>query len=106
MYIQLLMHQNMDVDGKARPYHPGDWVDIGKQSALTLIARGDARAVEPVKFEAQAKAGIVLTSSAAQGRAHLARLKVDIAITDGQPRLEYERTIIWDAAVPLRVDLL
>ena len=106
MYIQLLTHQNMDIDGMARGYHPGDWVDIGKQSALALIARGDARAVEPVKFEAHPKAGIVLTGSAAQGKKHLARLQVEMATEEGQPRLEYERTIIWDAAVPLRVDLL
>ncbi len=47
MYVQLLSTQFLDLDGKQRTYHPGDWVNVGKQVALRWVETGQARIVTP-----------------------------------------------------------
>lgn len=45
MWVQLLSYQQIPVQGEPKQFHPGDWVDIGKQLAMRLIASGEARLI-------------------------------------------------------------
>lgn len=42
-WVQLLRGQVFEKAGKARQYHPGDWIEIGKQTAQRLVIDGAAR---------------------------------------------------------------
>lgn len=42
MWIQLTAIKHIEVLGKLTTYHPGDWVEVGKQLALKWIRSGDA----------------------------------------------------------------
>jgi hypothetical protein len=42
LWVQLRVTKQLDLDGQAKAYHPGDWVEVGKQTALRLVAAGDA----------------------------------------------------------------
>jgi hypothetical protein len=98
--------QHFDLNGIQRTYHAGDWVDIGKQQALRLISLGDARSVVPIAPDFTPHAGIIITNNEKQGRDHLTKSMLKMPVTAGPPQIKYDCTVIWDAAVPLRVDLL
>ncbi len=66
MLVQLLSAKHLDVDGKARTYYPGDYVDVGRQTALAWIARGEATTAEmraglPADVELEPDCGIYVT---------------------------------------------
>src|SRR5690606_30872001 len=42
MWVKLLQSKIISVNGTPTRFHKGDWVDIGKQSALRFIAEGSA----------------------------------------------------------------
>ncbi len=42
MYIQLLVSKALEINGKMIHFHPGDWAEVGKQSALSMVANGEA----------------------------------------------------------------
>lgn len=42
MWIQLRVIKHIEVLGKMTTYHPGDWVDVGKQQALAWARSGEA----------------------------------------------------------------
>lgn len=105
MWIQLLTCRQFDIDGTTRRYMPGDWVEIGKQTALRMIEQGEARAVQPVKLDLPAGSGVLLSPVNHTARITLHKVG-EIPVADGEPRLEYERTLIWDARANLRLELL
>lgn len=86
-----------------RTYRPGDWVEVGKQTALSWIASGQARAVQPVKMALGSGSGVVLTRDHQGAQATLDKFVVPYCIAD--PRLEWARTLVWDPAVKFRWEL-
>lgn len=42
MWVRLKVAMQLDLDGCPRAYHPGDWVNVGKQLALSWLAKGSA----------------------------------------------------------------
>ena len=105
-YVQLKATKHIRVAGTLRTYSPGDWVDVGKQTALAWIAEGSA--VNPTEVLAlpkevlQDRSGVVVRGK---------RREVDISIfktfgrllrfTYGPPTVRYEHTLIWDPSVKL-----
>ena len=42
MWIQLTSVQHIEQRGEMRAYHPGDWIEVGKQIAMLLLSKGEA----------------------------------------------------------------
>lgn len=105
MYVQLLVGKQLDLDGRARAYERGDWVNIGKQLALRWIAVGDARTAIPITLDISADCGVVATGALGK-RADALQLAGVSYRTSEAPACLYERTLIYDPTCPLRIDLL
>ncbi len=84
-------------------YHPGDWLKVKLRQARQLCADGTAWAPRPEQLYDNG-CGVVLTGNAESGRKQLKNLT--IAITEGPAAIEYDRTLIWDAALPIQVAIL
>lgn len=109
-WVQLKSLKNIERHGKLRQYHPGDWVAVGKSTALRWIAEGEA-------FDPKAQIrefvgndfGIrIVNNSGNIGREILAQAGDGDPIptaTEG-PLLPWELTLIWDPATLLRKELL
>ena len=42
MWVRLRVRKNIQVQGKMKSFAPGDWVEVGKQTALEWIAKDEA----------------------------------------------------------------
>ena len=42
MWVKLKVRKNVEIQGKMKSFSPGDWIDVGKQTALQWIAAGEA----------------------------------------------------------------
>lgn len=106
-WIQLLSIQHFEKAGISRTYYPGDWIDIGLQSAQRLVTDGLARFATPQKLGAVlAGCGMVLSGTPAGAnklRAAYPTLAIAPAGANGLP---YARTLFWDADLPLRPELV
>jgi len=108
-WVRLNTLKNIERNGKLRQYHPGDWVAVGKATALRWIAEGEA-------FDPKAEIrefvgddfGIRIIGNSGIGRDILARAG------DGDPiptaiegaLLPWELTLIWDPSSLLRQEIL
>jgi hypothetical protein len=89
------------MDGKAKAYHAGDWVDVGKQVALRWLADGSARVLEPITIDLPPGSGIQVW------RGESAGVKAGgITIAAGERRLAFDRTLLYDSSLGVRLDLL
>lgn len=102
MYVQLLQAKQIDLDGTSRVYHPGDFVNVGKQTALHWISDGSARAFQPVKLDVPPGSGVVVW----RGEPGMAKVDGALPVTTGPRGLAFERTLLWDTNAPLRLDLI
>jgi hypothetical protein len=113
MWIQLLTVKQIEEAGVRKTYYPGDWVDIGKQTARQWIASKEARTLEsdialaatdlPAAVE---DIGIVVTGDSEKSRQMLAGVDGKIPIQYGRAEALYPRTMIWDPEVNLRAELV
>jgi hypothetical protein len=115
VWVQLASLQNIEVAGSLHTYRPGDWVDVGKQTAMLWISTGQAvlHGVVPGSVRALEIAdgsGLVVP----EGYEDSARaLRIDVPIVEGEPSLRFERTCWWDmgaavspAMIPVGLSLL
>ena len=42
MYVKLLVTKSIEINGKVTTFRPGDWVDVGRQSAMVMVSRNEA----------------------------------------------------------------
>lgn len=115
MWVQLKSIKHIEVAGQMRTYRPGDWVDVGKQTALQWLALGDAWTPEldVAEFMDTGDAGILCVGAEGEGgpaaqtavSAYSQHLGTAVgALGDGL--LRWSKTLIWDGLVPIRVELL
>ncbi len=97
--IQLL--QPHAVNGKG--YHPGDWLKVPLRRARQLCADGTAWTPQHEQLYDNG-CGVVLTGNVQSGRKQLKNLTIEIA--EGTAVIEYDRTLIWDATLPIQVAML
>jgi hypothetical protein len=106
IYVQLLQAKQLD----SRVYRPGDWVEVGKQAALKWIAEGSARAIGPIKLDADARSGILVRGAVGEAKARLDKIGYGGGLQgvplDGPVSLPWNRTLVWSADVRLRIDLI
>lgn len=103
MWVQLKSVQNIEQAGVMRRFHPGDWVEVGKQTAMLWISRDEASApgmqtqafISDVASRGAAEFGLVvpegMIGAAPQGW----------QAEEGQPATRFERTAIWDGLTPV-----
>lgn len=115
MWVVLRSIQYIERNGVSETRHPGDWVDVSKQTANLWLARGDAvlpgqngRKAAPIG----AGAGVLVVNAEsdlawAAARASLAPFEGELEIEAvTRPWLAYRRTLIYDPAVVIRPDLV
>lgn len=110
MWIRLLAVKFIEVQGKLTRHNPGDWVSIGKQTALGWIAANDAE-IPPSEAHTLlgTECGIVALGPVTDPMKDLLRTQYDgaLSLTSAvAPCLPFERTLIWDPSLALRPELL
>lgn len=110
MWIQLRCVQQIDRNGVMKTYRPGDWVDVGRQTALLWISQNKARL--PLAREGKVKllgqAGLIITHGAPEQYAYLLdQGQVELKVVSAeQPVMLFQWNAIWDGVVTLRPELL
>ena len=112
MWIRLLGNYKIEKSGKMVARRAGDWIKVGKQEAGLLIAKGRAElpGQDVIReFAGGGKdAGILALGSKEAAAIVLEELKgkLNIKYGDSSPWLPWEKTIIWDAGVILRTEMI
>lgn len=99
MWIQLTSTQHIEQRGVMKAYHPGDWIEVGKQMAMLLISQGSA--VVPgsnqdfpiASLVASNNTGVIVPIGWMQAAQNVLN---GFNLFEGQPEPRYERTIIWE----------
>ncbi|MFA5053530.1 MAG: hypothetical protein WC565_05705, partial [Parcubacteria group bacterium] len=60
MWVQLVTIQHIADHGRTVARYPGDWVDVGKQTALAWVASGQAKAIGAANKELFNDCGILV----------------------------------------------
>jgi len=107
-WIQLKSIKNIERSGRMRQYHPGDWVAVGKQTALRWIAEGSA--YDPkmtIKSYVGDDYGIRILHNPSVGNKILSSdERGDIPFMTEGPILPWESTLVWNPGAVLRKELI
>ena len=108
MWIRLTSIQYIALNGKQEARYPGDWVNVGKQTALLWQSRGDAEIPQATIYKhlTVGGSGILVRGDIETARARLYGYQAGLALQDGDLRLPFKYTIIYSPSAPLRHDLL
>lgn len=105
MWVQLTSIQNVEQSGAMRTYHPGDFVEVGKQTAMLWISRNEAILpggiiVSSATTSIPNKSGAVVPIG--KRSIMMATLEGFNGI-EGKPYPNYAYTVIWDGELPINV---
>jgi hypothetical protein len=108
MWVRLKAIQRGYRQGKLVPYRPGDWNDVGKQTALLWLSRGDAEIPTFRNSSLVAgEAGVVIRAPSVEPyQAQFSLTKLDLLLSVGEPCLAFQKTLIWEPGLLLRVELI
>lgn len=102
MWIQLKSSKAFPVQGIMTRFHPGDWVDVGKQTARHWIADGaawDPNAKMGEDFPEESGMLIINSGNVLVSPPKACSLSTQTGLT---PFMPWERTLIWNSACPLQ----
>ena len=108
MWVQLRVCKQSMVQGKLTNLQPGDWCEVGKQTALLWIGNGDAW-VPPAAVQrnlAPTNAGVVVRAAPAVAHEHLKGVAAGLAWQDGGIEMPFAKTLIWNPASLVRPELV
>lgn len=103
MYIQLLSIKYLDLDGWQKAYYPGDWVDVGKSTALQWVRDGEAKAFEKIRLDLPEGCGVVMSCESSDARSILSHLSTPVVVGGS---LVYEKTLFYTPGAPLPLSLI
>jgi len=103
-WVQLLTNKSIDLDGRQRAYKPGDWLEVGRQTALLWVASGDARLIKPVSALMPQAAGVLLRRDVNGARATAESW--GLPVETGEVRMDWPKTLVWEPSLPVRKALL
>jgi len=109
MWVRLKSLQRIDKQGKPRDYHPGDWVDVGRQLAQLWISQGAAEIPSFTRGSGVMMSGagvVVRAPSATQYQSMFDGLKIGLSVVADAPRIAFDRTLIWHPKAKLRTELI
>lgn len=103
MWVRLRSIQYIEANGVQVTYRHGDWVNVGKQTAMRWLIEGaaDLPTKEIDKFIGDG-AGVVVQGKAFDTMPVYPGLKVVV----GDPCIAFERTLIWDTSIAVRMELI
>lgn len=110
MWIQLLKHQRMENKGIYKSYNPGDWIEVGKQTAMLWISQGIAKnpKYDLSKEYVDNTAGIVLVNTVNERL--LNNITQDIKHIGTQqsdkPAMLYSENMIWSNGIGIKRELV
>jgi hypothetical protein len=102
MWVRLKVIKHIDQGGRARPHYPGEWVDVGKQTAQSWLVTGDAERPDAPDLTMLSGCGVVTNNSSL---AKSAFPGLDVTEAD-KPAIPYQRTLWWNTAAKLKPDLV
>lgn len=112
MWVQLRAQKHVDENGKLKLVHPGDWVRVGKQTALRWLADGEAWIPDKERIALMGdNCGILVSSTdGLQNQRAVSWLMerhagVDVK-THTRAALPFAKTLILEPTVKLRMGLL
>ena len=91
----------------SRTYYPGDWVEVGKQTAQRWIIDGAARSAKPLALDTvRGGCGVVVLGDAGYA-GKLEGVAPGLALSQADaPDLPYARTLLWQTSFSLRPELM
>jgi hypothetical protein len=110
MWVQLLKAQRMEDKGIYKSYNPGDWIDVGKQTAMLWITQGIAKnpKYDLSKEYVDGTSGIVVVNSVNERL--LENIRQDIKHIEyhraDKPELIYSENMIWSNGVSVKRELV
>lgn len=116
MWVQLRAIKRIEVSGVLQHFRPGDWVEVGKQTALRWIAAEEAwiPTFDPADFVIPGKVGILCVGDGDGGpqadasATQLGAYSPTIGVTTGtlETPHPWSKTLLWDGRTPIRPELL
>lgn len=103
MWIQLRTCKQVVVKGKRVNCQPGDWVNIGKQTAQRWLTNRDAQVAKYRLGEFLPEDGGVVVKRLTP---EIAKLVGELDVHVGEPELRYHKTLCWDPSAPLTEELI
>ena len=103
VWVQLRSAKYIEIKGEMQEFLPGDWVQIGKQTAQRWITAGDA--VSPSKQMSSllpGGSGVAARGSSKQGNVW----KMGFQIVPFSGCLPFPKTLVWDTSLNLRNGLI
>lgn len=105
MWIQLRTNKQVpDKTGRPVQKHKGDWVEVGKQTAMLWLSDGSA-----VAFDAElakimpANSGMVMSPSSGEPlKQQITTTYEGLQVVVGEPHLPFTRTVLWNTRTPIR----
>lgn len=109
MWVRLKSIQRVDRQGKLQSYQPGDWIDVGKQTAMLWLSRGEAE-IPTFKRDMSlvtGEAGVVIRAATVDPFRETFNLtKLDLTLSAGDPCIAFKKTLVWNPSVQLRTELI
>lgn len=98
-------------NGKIRPYHPGDWLQIGRQQARDCLSRGEIEILKPVVLRSvQDLSGCAILTTESMAEPDLSFFAGTFPGVPIEQHLgnypEYNRSLLWDTRATLRRELI
>ncbi len=109
MWVRLKTIQHIERQGKNITYHPGDWVDLGKQQAMLLMSRNDAEIPSYRKEQfKQGEAGVIIrgVSDVTPFQTRFDQSKLNLTLIMGDPYIAFDKTMIYSPEATLRPELI
>jgi len=109
MWVRLKSIQRVERLGVMQTYRAGDWIDVGKQTAMLWLSRGEAE-IPSFKREQTlitGEAGVVIRAATVEPfKAQFQLIKMELTLTTGEPCIAFKNTLIWNPAAQLRTELI
>lgn len=107
MWIILKSKQVIPVNGASRTFNPGDWVDIGKQTALLWISQGNAELphLEELRKFVIGGSGVVTDHKELLCK-RIQDVLRDFPVEEGVICLPFDRTVWIDSTLVLRIEMI
>jgi len=108
MDVQLKVTKRLEIQGKPVMRNPGDWVNVGKQTAMRWIGAGEAWIPDRQMVRLiEDDSGIVFLgdTNTAMSTAAAYGSKVATCISD-VPTLKFGRTLLWNPSLSFQGEML
>lgn len=107
MWVQLVNSKYIEKQGVQKRYNPGDWVEVGKQTAMLWMTEGSAKLPDPAAIAALNPDGSgILTDKKALMCKTLQILGEHVTIEEGIPSVPFDKTAWVDSLLPVRPELI